>query len=188
MCREFKRRDEELVEGIRNRDEKRKRECVSFLLIVSIISPLFHYWSGSEGWGQVGQFPQIPSGCPWKWQITRLIVSGSGPFGGNEPLYLEQKSIKGVHSQSTLSVLRSSEGWPRPTGKDREPSPVSTVDIVCDRNLEIKFNFLSLGPLQQYFQVSCLREKDILFLSNYHPWDQLHFIFHWYKWSTGDLH
>lgn len=77
----------------------------------SIIFPLLHYRSRSEGWWRVGQFPQTPSGCPWKWQIVRLIVLGSWPFRGNEPLYLEQKSIKALHSQTALALFGSSEGW-----------------------------------------------------------------------------
>lgn len=97
----------------------------------SITSPLFHYWSKSEGWWRVGQFPQTPSGCPWKWQIVRLIVLGSRPFRGNEPLYLEQKSIKPLHFHSALSSVPIQWGMvPAPHGKHSKAFWMPTVRTV----------------------------------------------------------
>lgn len=97
----------------------------------SITSPLFHYWSKSEGWWRVGQFPQTPSGCPWKWQIVRLIVLGSRPFRGNEPLYLEQKSIKPLHFHSPLSSVPMQWGMvPAPHGKHSKAFWTPTVRTV----------------------------------------------------------
>lgn len=143
----------------------------------SIISPLFHYRSGSEGWWRVGQFPQTPSGCPWKWQIARLIALGSWPFRGMSHFIWSKKSIKGVHSQSALSLCRSSEGWPR--GRDPKPSQVSTVDTVYDREAspEIKLIFRNLGPWQQHDQASCLTGKMYFVSQTIYPRDQLDFIF-----------
>lgn len=92
---------------------------------MSIIS-VFYYLSVSEGWRQVGQFTQTPSGCPWKWQIARLTVPGPRPLEGNGLLYLDWKSIKWVHSQSSPPhQLESGEGWPRgSSGKNPKPSRV----------------------------------------------------------------
>lgn len=120
----------------------------------SITSPLFHYWSKSEGWWRVGQFPQTPSGCPWKWQIVRLIVLGSWPFRGNEPLYLEQKSIKPLHFHSALSSVPIQWGMvPGPHGRHSQAfrNAYCTYSICCGGEPSHHVNSVHSGAMMRTF-------------------------------------
>lgn len=157
----------------------------------SITSPLFHYRSGSEGWWRVGQFPQTPSGCPWKWQIVRLIVLGSWPFQGNEPLYLEQKSIKALHFHSALSSLPIQWGM----------APVSTGMIPNHSKCLQWIQYLTWWQAKKSSSFSAFGGHDES-VSNPGAWQEgciLFFQFSklgmnctlfyaWYRWSKGHEH
>lgn len=152
-------------------------------LVMSITASLFHYWSGNEGWGRVGQFPPNSQWMPLKVTNCRVNCVRVTAIWREWATLFGAKIHKGSSLQSTLSPFGSSEGWLSLLWEESKtvPGEYSRYALWQKSGPEIKLIF----PQFSVSKSAAWQEKMYLFLKVPAPGINCSSFSVWYGWSRG---